>query len=315
MRPKALPKRVLSRADDSKHAARHRRGTPLKLAILFWIYKDLPLCTERAELLRVLNPDLAIYGLFGGDLLEADAFETALSPWLDDFYVFSEDRLVEWKWLQGDQMIGRWFTERGRAFEWDTIFIAQWDLLTLSPLSKLCAGLKPGQILLPGLRPIREVADWWQWVRPNTTEKADFDRFRELVSRTHSLPDEPLCCSFPAGALPRRFLEKYVKIPEPEVGFLEYKMPLYAQLWGIEFCHDHPFRLIWQDRYRDKPMQRFLKTFHAEKQPVRTSVMLWNAVVPWGERVFHPYTKPLPSALRPSRRRRGGTATRRALAR
>jgi hypothetical protein len=270
----------------------------VKLAILFWIYKDLALCMSRARLLRDLNPELKIYALFGGDLAEAEAFRTGLEPWLDDFYVFPEDRPVEWKWLQGDQMIGSWFTQRGAAFDWDTIFIAQWDLLPLSPVEQLCRNLKKDQILLPGLRPIREVADWWQWVKPGSKEKVDFDRFLSLVSHHHTLPDELICCSFPAGALPRRFLEKYVGIPEPDVGFLEYKLPIYAQIWGFEFCVNHPFTLFWRDRYRRKPLRRYLKTFHAEKQSVRTLVMVSNALMPWGARVFHPYTKPLPAMLR-----------------
>ena len=271
----------------------------MKLAILFWIYKDLPLCIDRARLLRALNPDTAIYGLYGGDLGEAGAFSAALAPLLDDFYVFPDDRSVEWKWLHGDQMIGHWFKQRGKDFVWDTIFVAQWDLLTLSPLSKLCSGLQKGQILLPGLRPIREFADWWQWVRPNTKEKADFDRFCQLVANSHTLPSELLCFCFPAGALPRTFIEKYVEIPEPDVGFLEYKIPLYAQLWGIEFCRDHPFDLYWRDRYRHHPIRRFLRTFHAEKRPVRTSVLFWNAILPWGKRVFHPYWRRLPTVLWP----------------
>lgn len=272
----------------------------MKLAILFWIYKDLPLCVHRAEHIRALNPELKIYCLYGGHPRDADAFNAALSPWLDDFYAFREDRSVEWKWLHGDQLIGRWFVDRGAVLEWDTIFILQWDLLTLEPVKNLCSGLKEGQILLPGLRPIREVEAWWQWVRPNSAERIDFEHFRNLVAQTYSLPDDPLCCSFPAGALPRNFLQRYVEIPEPDVGFLEYKMPIYAQLWGVEFCRDHPFKLFWADKYRRKPLQRLLKTFHAEKHSIRTLTVLWNAFLPWGKRVFHPYAKPLPPVLRRS---------------
>jgi hypothetical protein len=270
----------------------------VRLAILFWIYKDLPLCVDRARHLRKLNPELKIYCLFGGDPRDADAFGAALSPWMDDFYAFTEDRPVEWKWLQGDQIIGRWFTERGANLEWDTVFIAQWDLLILAPLAELCSGLRADQILLPGLRPIREIEHWWQWVLPNTAERRDFEQLCSLVAQTYPLPEELLCCSFPAGALPRNFLERYVKIPQPDIGFLEYKMPLYAQLWGIEFWRDHPFQLFWRDRYGGKPLQRYMKTFHAEKQQVRTLAVLWNALLPGGKRVFHPYNKQLPFVLR-----------------
>ena len=100
------------------------------------------MCVERARRLRRLNPSLKLYVLYGGDLAEADRFREALDEYSDDFYAFSADWSAERKWLHGDQMIATWHRDRGANLPWDTIFIAQWDILMLEPLDRLCAGLR-----------------------------------------------------------------------------------------------------------------------------------------------------------------------------
>ena len=267
------------------------------LAILLWVYKDLPLCVNRAKSLRRLNPQNPIYVLYGGEPDQANLFEAALASCADDFFAFPGDVPPSWKWLHGDQLIACWFDRRGRHLDWDTIFVAQWDLLMLAPLAKLCARLEAGQLLLPGLRPIEEVEDWWWWVRPGSAEHADYRDFMALIEATWAMPPRPLCCNFIAAALPRAFLERYAVIAMPTVGFLEYKIPVYAQLWGFDFCVDHPFNPSWYHEESRSRVSRYLTTLHAEKTPIPTPTVLLNAISPWGRRVFHPYTKPYPPGV------------------
>jgi len=40
----------------------------MKLAVLFWFYKEPEICHNRLEILRQHNPTVPIYGLYGGDL-------------------------------------------------------------------------------------------------------------------------------------------------------------------------------------------------------------------------------------------------------
>lgn len=264
----------------------------MKVAILFWIYKDPDLCAARARLLRKLNPETPVYVLYGGDLAEAGRFERARSPWVDDFYAFPEAWPPPRKWLHGDQLIADWYRNRGARLDWDTVFVAQWDLLLLAPLSKLCRSLRPDDVLLPGLRPIREVADWWWWVRPNSQEAEEYARFLDSLGAAR--PADPLCCNFAAAALPRRFLKTYAELSQPDLGFLEYKLPIYAQVWGFRFCEDHPFNPVWRAERGRRGALAFFDTLHAEKRPIPTPVVLLNALLPGGARVFHPYHRPWP---------------------
>lgn len=72
----------------------------MKLAILFWFYKELEVCKNRLEILRQHNPKTLIYGLHGGKPEEAGEFELMLAPYRNDFYVFTKDKGSLWKWLQ-----------------------------------------------------------------------------------------------------------------------------------------------------------------------------------------------------------------------
>ena len=46
----------------------------MKLAIVFWFYKEPDICRERLEFIKNKNPGLKIFGLYGGDLSLKDEF-------------------------------------------------------------------------------------------------------------------------------------------------------------------------------------------------------------------------------------------------
>ncbi|HET9729236.1 MAG TPA: hypothetical protein VFR41_07445, partial [Acidimicrobiia bacterium] len=107
------------------------------IAILFWCYRDLPVCENRIAGLRRLNPGTRIFVLYGGPNGDADRFRNALAPVVDDFYGFDREVSSTWKWRNGDLMLADWFDRRGKDLEWDHVFIVQWDMLVLAPLRDL----------------------------------------------------------------------------------------------------------------------------------------------------------------------------------
>ncbi len=271
----------------------------MDIAILFWAYKDLPVCRDRMRHLRSLNPRSRIFVLFGGALGDAAAFEDALSPWADDFYAFPHERPGDWKWRHGDLVLAAWFRERGASLAWDSVFVAQWDLLTLVGIDRLLRRLRPDQLLLPGLRQIREVERWWHWVREDSPERAEYLRFLEVHPATQRLA-EPLCCQFLAAALPYGFLQRYASIDEPECGFLEYKLPMLAQTWGFGFFRSRQFRTMWREERSGLDLDhsrwdRLRFTFHADKSAVSKKAVALHARIPYGRRVFHPFVERYPA--------------------
>jgi len=258
------------------------------LAALFWFYKSPELCENRLRLLRRHNPETPIYGLFGGDPAEAPLYQQRLAPWLDDFYVFTEERSPHWKWYHGDRMIVDWYRQRGHELDWDTVFIAQWDMLVFDALSEQFSMLKKDELLLSGLRPVREVDPWWYYVRPNSEERAEYERFVAYMRKHHGYDGPPLCCEFIVACLPRSFMQRYADISEPELGFLEYKIPTYAQIFGTRLCLDHPHQPWWGDAPDADSVPLLARGLNSEAHNVPLRVIEAHRLWPWGRRIFHP---------------------------
>jgi hypothetical protein len=202
------------------------------LAILFWFYKEPAVCENRLDVLARHNGDLPVYGLYGGSGDEAAAFEARLGPRLADFYT-APPADSQWKWLNGDLMLLDWYERRGRALSWDQVAIVQWDMLVLGPLRDQFPGLRPAQMSLPHLRRL-DASDEaaWYWA---SARRDEYLRFRQHVRESRGYDRQPLGCGFMFAIIPRAFFEHYATVSGKEIGFLEYKLPTYAEIFGIPF--------------------------------------------------------------------------------
>lgn len=279
----------------------------MKIAILFWCYKRLEICEDRLRLLRADNPRTPIFCLFGGEAADAEEYRQRLEPLVDDFYTFeggpppgSEELLagfrggVWWKYIYGDLLLGAWYRDRGHQLDWDTVVVIQWDMLLYGPVDAAFDCLEPGQILLSGLRPVAEVKEDWGWVGAGEpAAKPMYEEFLDHVRERYGFDGDPLCCVAVVLALPREFLRRFADIERPELGFLEYRLPIYAQAFGIPFCTEHPFRPWWGavEKYS------WNHTLRARPREIWAPTILWNVRRDGGARVFHPYWAPAPRGV------------------
>ena len=262
----------------------------MRLAVLFFFYKDAEVCEDRLSLLRRLNPGLAIFGLYGGPLDDLGGMPGSLAHHFDDLYVFESPQDAQWKWRNGDQLVSAWHRDRGHRLTWDTIVVVQWDMLVLEPIAQAFGMLAEGEILLSGLRPVAEVERWWIWVRRNKRKhRAEFEDFMAYAADSFGYREAALCALFIVVCLPRRFLDRYVSAGVGELGFLEYKLPTLAQAFGIPFCRDHPFIPWWQDEPATRwcaPRQRLL---NAVNKDLDLRVIRTELERPGGQRIIHPF--------------------------
>ena len=266
----------------------------MKLALLFWFYKDVDICRNRLKLLRKHNPAVPIYGLYGGSPEASGHYAQALAPLLDDVFDCFTEKDGDWKWRNGDVAIAEWYRQRGQHLEWDTVFVAQWDMLVLDDLSRLLDGLRQDEVFLSGLRPIEEVRDWWPWV---TRERADYERFHDHFREQYGEQAEVLACQFVVACLSRRFLRAYSTL-DLELGFLEYRLPSYAGALGMTFGTCPRLECTWPndpqaDRSSAEPV-----TLTAQKVAIDFSTILRSLRDPGGARVFHPYNRLFPVDVR-----------------
>ena len=180
---------------------------------------------------------------------------------------------------------------QGHQLSWDTIVVVQWDMVVYGPIQKVFSMLQRDQVLLSGLRPIDEVEQQWSWTSPDCPDRrAEYLRFLDRVQKHFDFDSRPLCCLFVVVCLSRGFLDQYSRIEQPELGFLEYRVPIYAQVFRVPFCTDHPFEPWWDgiDPFRrDLPLM-------AWQRRVDRRTMLGHLLNPWGARVFHPYRELAP---------------------
>ncbi|MEQ1592434.1 MAG: hypothetical protein ABL892_08600 [Thiobacillaceae bacterium] len=243
-------------------------------------------------MLRRLNPDILIFGLYGGNPAGFHDYERTLAHWLDDNWAYNEEKDSEWKWRHGDRMICLWFTQRGLLFEWDTLIVMQWDMLALASVEKLFSMLRPGELYLPGLRPLSEIESQWWWTQPDTEVYDDYIAFKAWLNEHSVYPITLQACQFFTAALPRSFLQRYADIQNPELGFLEYKIPAYASLFG------NPVRdlLHLPVNWFGKPPPGKRTTLTTAKAEIPTATIAAERLTPGGARLFHPVTVRFPSA-------------------
>jgi glycosyltransferase involved in cell wall biosynthesis len=278
----------------------------VELAILFWCYKKPETCAGRVRLLRHYNPDKPIYVLFGGNPAEAHLFETEFHTYIDDFYVFAEDRPPFWKWKNGDMLISRWFSERGHRLKWDSIVIAQWDMLMFAPVEQLFLHLQKNEVLLSGALPMKENEQgflWWlgsandpqveRWWRDTDDvvdpPSAGENTCREVSAflRENQLTKQDLWwCIFIVVVFPRKFLERFSARKEPETGFLEYTIPTLAKVWGFDICTRHSY-----NPWHGGNEHMYDKMLNASREECPDRYVLLHLLDPWGDRIFHPYSR------------------------
>jgi len=268
--------------------------------ILFWFYKNEALCKNRLQLLRRKNPDTPIYGLYGGRPESAERFRAALTPLLDDFYVYPSPQDATWKWLNGDLMIAAWYRDRGHRLHWKTLVLVQWDMLVFGRVAALFAELNEDEVLLSSLRPVSEVADWWHWV--SGENKPWYARFVQHLQEACAFDGEPLCCQFVIVAFPRVFLEHYSAIEAPELGFIEYRVPTYARVFGIPVRSIERFDCWWEGDPANPPAKEIDKVLSAGRNSIALRTVVRQYYRTGGACIIHPFHKifpvDLPSAFR-----------------
>lgn len=269
-----------------------------RLGILFWHYTEVEVCLNRLELLRRQNPGVPIWGLYGGPVGQAAEFEARLGPTLDDFYAFPEERPARWKWEQGDAVLLRWFADRGRHLDFDTVVIAQWDMVAFAPLQRLLRELPRDHVFLPSLRSVKDVERWWDRVdEAHPANRAEYVAFVRQLREERGYDHEPMCCEFYLAAFPRSFLSRWLDACLPQHGWLEYRIPMYAQLLGCPLWCGPEFRrpFVYEYGHVVTPLaRRWGRTLTAGKTPISRITLAAHLMWPWGDRLFHPFRDRVP---------------------
>jgi hypothetical protein len=267
--------------------------------VLFCFYSRFAMCAHRLRFLREMNRRVRVYGLYSGPSSQEEEAKSCLSPWLDDFYSFPE-RNDSWKRLNFDCMVTQWYRDRGCRLSWESIFVQHWDVLALTSLANLFPNLRADELRLSGYRPVKEIEAWWPRVQSANGHKVEYDAFREYIAAQFGYAGDLFASLLILACLPRTFVDRYASLGPPEIGFLEYRLPTMAKIFGTKIASDERHQPWWAADPSTKKARAADKALNAVGVEVPLSVILLEACGPMGKRVFHPVYRDIPDwQLRP----------------
>lgn len=266
----------------------------LKLAILFWFYKDVDVCENRLQLLKKQNPDSKIYWLYGWSKSQENKFKKKLNKYLDNFYTTPEKNSFK-KWIHGDLYILDRYQKIWKKLEWDSIILAQRDLLIFQPIKDIFKWIKKDEIFLPhhDLITKKVESNRYRTSIKSYNNKQDTDKikihmrknyleFKKYIKEEYWFQSTLPRIIFMTAILPRIFFEKYQTVKEIKIGFLEYKIPTYTKIFKIKRFKKY----LWEKIIPVDKCPMNADAIEIKKEYIASQLKRKN----W-RRIFHPYYK------------------------
>lgn len=261
----------------------------MQLAIIFWFYKEPEICLNRLALIKKYHPECQIFGLYGGEISDANIYKEKLGAYLDDFYISTLcDRSKDFKWIHGDLMILDWYQQRGRDLDdWDSVAVVQWDALILGNIMDQLPGIKKGEIFISGVKRLDKFTeDRWSWTKSDGHDHENYCAFKKYIAQEYGYTDQLLCSLFIFQIFPREFFEKWLTVKDREIGMLEYKIPTYAKIFNVPF-YVRNLGVWW---FEDKA-HRGETAMNALEVEISKNYIDVELKKKDGYRIFHPYFK------------------------
>ena len=245
--------------------------------VLFRFHAHAAVCRNRLRLLRLFNPGVKVYGLYGGPDEDLPAFRQALAHELEGIFSIP-GRGGNWHWRHSDLALQRWYREVGRRLPFDVLHVVEWDLLLLDSLAHIYGGIDPRGLGLSRLVALKEVEQVWWW-SSRSPWREEVQELLAQVRRDYDYRAEPFSCIAGGACLPREFLEQYSRLEIPPLVNDEFRLPLFAQILGFSLYDTGFYSHLPSDN-----QQFFNLKVEIPTARIRRELRQLN-----GWRVFHPY--------------------------
>jgi len=255
--------------------------------ILFRFYKDFDVAKERIKILKYFNPELPVYGLFGGN---SEDFETAagiLEDSMEGIWNFKPDKNPRWKWFHTDLMQKAWFRDAGHKIDFDFLFSYEYDLLTADSLFKIYPEINDETLALAAVELLDKVEDRWTWTSKEPF-KSKFAQFSEYMNENYGVGRQKYVCLGPGPLLSRKFIEKFAQTQDIDLVHEEVTYPAYAEAFGFKLMDNglHP------GFYKGSEAEKRL--FNCNGIEPSLDEIYGQLELPSGERCFHPVKAQVP---------------------
>jgi hypothetical protein len=251
----------------------------MKRIALFRYHNKPELCKNRLDLFWSFNPNIKVYGLYGGIEEEFFQYRKIFKDYFNDNYCI-RNKSNTWKWKNGDLAIRLWYKDFGHTLDFDMLHILEWDLLILDSLESLYKDIPREGLGITGLVPIEKIEKRWFWTR-NEDQKAEWVALKDYVLENHCFSGPYMGSVAPGICIPRAFLESYSRVSVPDLCNDELRMTLFAQALGFKL-YDTGFFKKWFSK-------KEWKNFNCNEQSITEQNIMKQIQKTDGRRVFHPY--------------------------
>lgn len=255
----------------------------MKRIIVFRFHKDPIICKNRIRLLRKYNPDIQIFGLFGGLEKDWGKFQKILKPYLESIY-FIQEKTSYQKYTHGDLAIKLWYEKIGKALSFDMLHLIEWDLLLLESLDKIYKHIPKNGVGLTSLTLVKNIEKKWSWLSKES-QRNEWCNLLRFVKDRFNYNQEPYACEFAGACLPKKFLEEYSSIEIPGLCHDELRTPLFSQVFNLTL-----YDTCLCKKWFDESEKEF---FNCDSKEINSSTITKELAKSSGRRAFHPFRKVL----------------------
>lgn len=256
--------------------------------IIFIFHKDFGICLNRLEIIKKYNPDIDIYGIYGGNKNNYSDAVRQLSIYLKHIFL-PEDKTSNWKWRNSDLLLCKWYKEYGHNIEFGTLYKFEWDMLVLDSIDSIYKHIPNNTIGLTGLSSITNLKNKkWFWLIDERYE--EWRKLLLFAKKNYSINFEYYGCFGPGYVLPKSFIDKYSKVSLPfddtgeqELCHDELRLPLFSQIFNYKLYDTGLYKNILDEEEHNY--------FNCQRIEISEEVISSELNNPKGRRVFHPYFK------------------------
>ena len=248
--------------------------------IIFRFHNHFSVCKSRLKMLQFHNPDIPVYGIYGGKNQDFRKCRKKLGKYFKHLWIIPE-WLSETKWSNFETILKVWYVHIGKDIDFDRAYVIEWDLLLLDSLKNIYQNIGVNEVGVTGLMPVDKIKDNWYW-STDKNQKRKLEYVFSLARQYYGHNSVFYASLGPGLCFPKSYLDNFSKLNMPAICHEEIYFPLFAQLLNYPL-KDTEFFNGW---FNDKEKRYFnCDKNYVSKKTIRSELLLR------GRKVFHPYQK------------------------
>ena len=221
--------------DDVEVIARaaelHSAGVVADRIILFRFHDRFDACRERLRMLRHFNPEVPIYGLYGGPRAGWNDARHSVEDAVDHLHMWSAVDPV-WKWMHAELAVKEWFRTYGHAIPFDLLYEYEYDMLMCAPLLELYPLLPDNGLAFSAVRTTESMAARWMWIA-HEKYRPGYLAFCDHLAERYGVDSIEQVVLGPGPLLTKSFLTAFSRLEDCDLVHNEIAYPAFAQALGF----------------------------------------------------------------------------------